>query len=226
MYPPTGPTVFVPEATSTQDIIKTTDAGVVWTDNQTAGRGRLEREWHCEPGTALAASFRFDEFTNHETPYLVGMGLAVVVATEFDLKLQWPNDIVWEGRKIGGILTEVVDGVPIVGLGFNLTTKEFPSQLRHRATSLMAAKGEAVTPEEAISRILKAIGHCLLCVDQWKSLANEWRKRDSTRGKTYALPDGRLVVAQHVTDDGHLFWMGSGDSGISTLAEAHYELDK
>ena len=224
MYPPTGPTIFVSEATSTQDLMKSSqDAGVIWTDNQTAGRGRHDRVWHCEPGTGLAASFRFDEFTNHTSPFLVGMGLAVVVATEFDLKVQWPNDIVWEGRKVGGILTEVVDGVPIVGLGLNLTAKDFPTELRHRATTLLLAKGVEATPEQALERIILAIDRCLLCVDNWGSLATEWQKRDATRGKTYTLNDGRKVVAQHVTEAGHLFWMGEADSGITTLAEAYYE---
>jgi len=222
MNPPTGPTIYLPEAPSTQDLIKSSKAGVIWTDNQTAGRGRHDRIWHCEPGTALAASFRFEEFTHHRSPYLVGMGLAVIVANEFDLSVQWPNDIVSEGRKIGGILTEVTDGVPIVGLGLNLTTREFPPEIRHRATSLQHAKGEVVTPQIALERVLAALSSSLLCVDTWTTLAPEWQSRDATRGKTYSLPDGRTVVAQHITEEGHLFWMNDADSGITTLAEASY----
>ncbi len=226
MYPPVKPTLYVSEATSTQDVIKECDAGIVWTDNQTAGRGRLDRVWHFEPGTALAASFRFEEFHSHKTPYLVGMGLAVVVAQEFDLHLQWPNDIVYEGKKVGGILTEMVDGVPVVGLGLNLTTTTFPVEIAHRATSVLLAKGESVSAEQAINRIVKAIDRCLICVDNWGSFGDAWRERDQTRGKPYMLPEGRIVVAQHVTDDGHLFWMAGTDSGITTLGEAYYELVK
>ncbi|MDH4387646.1 MAG: biotin--[acetyl-CoA-carboxylase] ligase [Fimbriimonas sp.] len=222
MKPPAGPTIYLREVSSTQDLIKSSEAGVVWTDNQTAGRGRHDRIWYCAPGTALAASFRFDEFTHHQSPYLVGMGLAVIVANEFDLNVQWPNDIVSDGRKIGGILTEVTDGVPIVGLGLNLTTGEFPPEIRHRATSLHLAKGEIVAPQIALKRILVALSSSLLCVDTWTNLAPEWQNRDATRGKTYSLPDGRTVVAQHITEEGHLFWMSETDSGITTLAEASY----
>ena len=223
MRTPTGPTLYVASVSSTQDIIKSTDAGVVWTDDQTSGRGRMDRTWYCEPGTALAASFKFDRFADHEAPYLVGMGLAIVVANEFGLQLQWPNDIVYDGKKVGGILTEVVGGIPIVGLGFNLTTRSFPSDIAHRATSLEASKGVVLTPAQAIERILRGIEHSQHCVDRWSDLAEAWARVDVTRGKPYSLPDGRIVVAQSVTEDGHLFWMGSGDSGISTLAEAHYE---
>lgn len=226
MRPPSGPILYVDEVGSTQDYIKTCDAGIVWTSNQTAGRGRFERTWHCEPGTALAASFRFDQLRNHSTPYLVGMGLAVTVSEEFDLQLQWPNDIVWNGRKIGGILTEVVDGIPTVGLGLNLTTQDFPTDIRHRATSLLMSKREEVTPEAAVNRIIQALLRQAINVNEWSSFAERWNLRDRTQGKTYSLPDGRLVVAQHVTDDGHLFWMSGEDSGISTLAEAFYEPDK
>jgi biotin-[acetyl-CoA-carboxylase] ligase BirA-like protein len=225
MKPPAGPTIYLREVSSTQDLIKSSEAGVVWTDNQTAGRGRHDRTWHCAPGTALAASFRFDEFTHHQSPYLVGMGLAVIVANEFDLNVQWPNDIVFDGRKIGGILTEVTDGVPIVGLGLNLTTGEFPPDIRHRATSLHLAKREIVPPQLAIERILTALENSCVRVDTWSTLAPEWHKRDATRGKTYTLLDGRTVVAQHVTEDGHLFWMNGTESGITTLADAHYPCD-
>lgn len=226
MHPPSGPTVYVPELASTQEALKASDAGIVWTDNQTAGRGRLDRSWFCEPGNALAISFRFDEFKDHPTPYLVGMGLAVLVAKEFDLRLQWPNDIVWDGKKVGGILTEVHQGVPIVGLGLNLTTTHFPKEISHRATSLLLAKGHEVSPKQALERIMQAFKGCTLCLDNWKTLGDQWAEFDSTRGKTYSLPGGNLVVAQHVTQEGHLFWMGGAESGISTLAEAYYEPDK
>ena len=84
------------------------------------------------------------------------------------------------------------------------------------------AKGEIVAPQIALKRILVALSSSLLCVDTWTNLAPEWQNRDATRGKTYSLPDGRTVVAQHITEEGHLFWMSETDSGITTLAEASY----
>jgi hypothetical protein len=90
---------------------------------------------------------------------------------------------------------------------------------------LHLAKGEIVAPLIALERILVALSSSLLCVDTWTNLAPEWQNRDATRGKTYSLPDGRTVVAQHITEDGHLFWMNGTESGITTLADAHYPCD-
>ena len=98
------------------------DGVVVVADHQTAGRGRGGRTWESRPGAALLASAVL-----RPAPALVSFaaGVAAVDACErvagTPAALKWPNDVLSEdGRKLGGILCELVDGAAVVGLGVNL----------------------------------------------------------------------------------------------------------
>jgi BirA family biotin operon repressor/biotin-[acetyl-CoA-carboxylase] ligase len=112
-----------------------TDFSVLLTDNQTAGRGRLDREWIAKPGSALAVSvllrpttFGIEQFG--WLPLLAGLAMQRAVASlieEAEVSLKWPNDVLVNGEKISGLLAEVLpDGKGVViGAGLNLTqTKE------------------------------------------------------------------------------------------------------
>jgi len=103
---------------STQDVARKLPAGsVVVADHQTAGRGRLARSWQAPPGTALLASFVLPP-----SPLLsLAVGVAAARACRPAVRLKWPNDLLLEGRKLGGILVEVHAGKAIVGVGINLS---------------------------------------------------------------------------------------------------------
>ncbi len=100
---------------------------VVFTPQQTAGRGQFDRVWHSPPGV-LTASFVLDGLdpTKHSGLSLA-MGLAVIYAIEDlatgcqnNLQLKWPNDICYYQRKLAGILCEFSQERLIVGIGCNL----------------------------------------------------------------------------------------------------------
>ncbi|HEX7025963.1 MAG TPA: biotin--[acetyl-CoA-carboxylase] ligase, partial [Gammaproteobacteria bacterium] len=103
-------------------------------EQQTAGRGRRGRSWQSPYGTSLALSlmWRFEA----GAAALAGLSLAtgVVVAESLEqagaagLQLKWPNDLVWQGRKLGGILLEVAGDVTgpcyvVIGIGLNIATE-------------------------------------------------------------------------------------------------------
>jgi len=111
------------------------DFSVLLTENQTAGRGRLDRQWVAQPGSALAvsvllrpAAFGIEKFG--WLPLLAGLAMQRAVASLVDdaeVSLKWPNDVLVAGEKISGLLAEVLpDGKGVViGAGLNLTqTKE------------------------------------------------------------------------------------------------------
>jgi BirA family biotin operon repressor/biotin-[acetyl-CoA-carboxylase] ligase len=97
------------------------DGLVVGADHQTAGRGRRGRIWESRPGSALLVSVVL-----RPAPALVTLaaGLAAAEACEavaaVRTTLKWPNDVQVGGTKVGGILSELVDGAAVVGLGLNL----------------------------------------------------------------------------------------------------------
>jgi len=91
---------------------------VVVADSQTAGRGRAGRTWEAPPGTALLATFVLPA-----DPIVVfRAGVAAARACGPDVRLKWPNDLMLDGRKLGGVLAEIRGERALVGIGVNLTS--------------------------------------------------------------------------------------------------------
>jgi len=94
---------------------------VVCARTQTFGRGRLGRVWNSNEGGLW---FSFDiEFNNAGELFTMGIGVAVrEVCSDIygvDIKLKWPNDIILDGKKVGGILCERIGNKVVVGIGLN-----------------------------------------------------------------------------------------------------------
>lgn len=99
---------------------------VLVTDNQTAGRGRLDRTWVAPAGSALAISVLLRELPPTDLlgwiPLAAGVAMADAVAAQLpgrEVAVKWPNDVLVDGRKICGILAEAAPGAVIVGTGVN-----------------------------------------------------------------------------------------------------------
>ena len=97
------------------------DGLVVGADHQTAGRGRRGRTWESRPGASLLVSVVL-----RPAPALVTLAAGVAAAEASQtvagvyVGLKWPNDLVVGEAKLGGILSELVAGAAVVGLGLNL----------------------------------------------------------------------------------------------------------
>ncbi len=132
------------------------DLSLVVANEQTAGRGRLDRPWFSPPSTALAFSLILRPHAD-ETPHLSRtVGLTALALTDAFGKLglapqiKWPNDILLNGRKVAGVLIELtwfeddVDGV-VIGVGINVAKGAVPSTdiLRFPAISLEHLLGQA-----------------------------------------------------------------------------------
>lgn len=142
---------------------------VLVTEEQTAGRGRAGRDWHCPPGAGLMFSVALDLPTVPiDRRGWVGavLGLSIVAGLRrsagIEATLKWPNDVLVGGAKCAGILGEVAGGRLIVGSGINvsLTRDELP---RADATSLVLAGGR---PDRAalLTAILDELGQWC---DRW-----------------------------------------------------------
>jgi BirA family biotin operon repressor/biotin-[acetyl-CoA-carboxylase] ligase len=146
------------------------DLSLVIADEQTAGRGRLDRKWFTPKGTALAFSLILRP-TSEEKPYLTRtVGLAALAVADvlrtrgLVAQIKWPNDVLWDGRKVAGILVESVwsgeevDCV-VLGIGVNVLQGSVPSAnlLQFPATSLEDALGPEVEREGILHDILAGI---------------------------------------------------------------------
>ncbi len=162
---------------------------VVITREQTAGRGRRGRHWIASPGDSLAFSllWRFAPGTAPAGLSLaVGLAVARAVATvgADNTALKWPNDILGNGRKLGGILIELVPGAPhaaVIGIGLNLQLPAaMPDDLR--AVSAALCKPDAAIDENALYAVL--LGELLTVLEAFAAsgfapMRDEWMARNA-----------------------------------------------
>src|SRR5260370_27629829 len=98
---------------STQDVARGMPIGsVVMADYQTHGRGRLSHRWDSPPGSALLVSFVLKP-----NPLLsLAAGIAAAEACRRGVRLKWPNDLLLDGRKVGGILVRASPSKAVCGI--------------------------------------------------------------------------------------------------------------
>ena len=194
---------------------------VVVAEAQTQGRGRLARAWVSPPAAGLYFSMILRPTLAVKDLAKIPLAAAVAVcqAVEAHCALQpaikWPNDLLWGGRKFGGILTETGPirtgaNLVVLGIGLNVTTPPtaFPAALQDRATSLLLATGQAFGKEALLSAVLARLDLVMarLAGADFAALLNEWRRRDALQGATlsWLTPGGEVVsgVALGLDDEG------------------------
>ncbi len=184
---------------------------VIFARRQTRGRGRLGRAWHSEANGNLYASFAFRP---RLTParlatftLWMGANLCELVANFCQVApgLKWPNDLLFDGRKVGGMLTEarvdadqVRDLVFGLGLNVNSPASAFPGDLGRRATSLAARTGAELDfnrfAAALVGRVRLAYAH-FLDGDHLDRFADLWNRYDVLRGKPVAVLQGTHRIA-------------------------------
>ena len=174
---PDGQVLRVGTVTSTQDVARELPIGsIVIADHQTAGRGRMERRWDDEPATALLVSFVLER----SALLSLAAGVAAARACGDGVRLKWPNDLLVDGRKLGGILVETTPAKAICGIGINLG---------------WAPEGAARLDQsrEAVFDRLRAE------IEEWthagdERVLDEWRARSATLGRRVRVDvSGRIV---------------------------------
>jgi len=173
---------------------------------QTNGRGRLGRAWHSEANGNLYLSVAFRPRVPPERmgafTLWMGLNLCELLANFAKVApgLKWPNDLLLDGRKVGGILTEArVDADQIrdlvfgLGLNVNSTAADWPGHLGRTAVSLAEITGAPLDFNRLAAALL---GRVLLAYDNFadgsymKTFADLWHRYDVLRGKRIALLEG------------------------------------
>lgn len=197
---------------------------VLLTENQTAGRGRLDRTWTAPPGASLAVSVILRRLPSVEArgwiPLASGVAMADAIAEQLPgraVDVKWPNDVLVGGRKICGILAEATRDAVIVGTGVNtaMTSEELPVPT---ATSF-ALEGVAVDADRLLARYLDGldtlVGGIATSGDAVASGVHEAvLRRCATIGSAVrvTLPGGRMLegVAVALDADGRLVVRADG----------------
>ena len=195
---------------------------------QTRGRGRFGRSWHSAANGNLYASFAFRPRVapDRMQTFTLWMGVniceLIVNFTGLEPGLKWPNDILFDGRKAGGMLTEArVDADQIrdlvfgLGLNVNSAPAAWPDELSRRAVSLSELAGGPLD----FNRLTAAlIGRVLLAYDTFaegehrRNFADLWNRFDLLKGRPVGVVEGDRRHAGTV--------LGIDDEGALVLRDA------
>jgi BirA family biotin operon repressor/biotin-[acetyl-CoA-carboxylase] ligase len=188
---------------------------VLVAEQQTAGRGRLDRQWQSPPraGLTFSALLRpsLEPAQLSVLPLIAGLATveALLAVGHVDAMLKWPNDVLVDGRKLGGLLVELAGGAAVVGIGLNVSMRvdELPVET---ATSLLLCGG-TTDREPLLKEVLRALARRYLA---WHrsgdpaSVLPAYRERCETIGHEVEieLPGGDMVhgTATDVDDTGRL----------------------
>jgi BirA family transcriptional regulator, biotin operon repressor / biotin---[acetyl-CoA-carboxylase] ligase len=210
---------------------------VVLAEAQTAGRGRSGRIWHSEKGTGLYFTVLLrPRLSPAQAPLLTMLaGISAQTATAAQTgmvpELKWPNDLLLNGKKVGGILTEMhaepnAVRFVIVGIGVNVNQEKFPPELSGTATSIRKESGRMSYRLELLVRLLTQFesdynrflregpAFVVARFESVSSFTRERRVRVDTGAESYSgvtaglSPEGLLLVQR---DNGALVTVIAGD---------------
>jgi BirA family biotin operon repressor/biotin-[acetyl-CoA-carboxylase] ligase len=172
---------------------------LVTAGEQTAGRGRQGRAWTAPPGSAVLMSLVLRD-PNELLP--LAAAIATCEAMPVECGIKWPNDVWARGRKLAGILAEgrPQEGWAVLGIGLNVTTEEFPAELRDSATSLRL-EGVETDAESVLQLLVAALDRRL--DDEPGEVLSAWRELDALNGKQVRWRGGEGTAAG-IDDSGAL----------------------
>lgn len=192
----------IDEVGSTQDealvIAREHGRTLVIARHQTAGRGRLGRDWHETPGLGLACTFALQG--ERVDPDELSARVAVACAHAIEhaglphARIKWPNDIVdTHARKLAGVLIEIRDSWALLGTGFNVNHRpeHFPEHIRDRSASL-AMLGVETDPISLAETLIGALHRAL--IEPFEDTLKSWRERDALVGTKRSFVVGNQTI--------------------------------
>ena len=196
---------------------------VVTAESQTDGKGRLGRAWNSARGAGLWFSVVLEPRIPVHQVSLYSFAAAVSVAEGIQLstglssQVKWPNDVLLKGRKVCGILLELVAerNQPvrvIIGIGINANQQmeDFPEDVQHKAVSLAMETGKSVDRQQVLDAVLERLAFYSAELEQngFAAIRETWTALSCVSGKAVQIvQQGKPVLygtALGLDDDGAL----------------------
>ncbi|MGQ3685793.1 MAG: biotin--[acetyl-CoA-carboxylase] ligase [Candidatus Loosdrechtia sp.] len=206
-----GSTIVIYEqSTSTMDIAKKLsktgfkNGMVIFTEEQTHGRGRSGHSWSCQKYKGLLLTILLTHTIQPDHLCLLTGTVAVSITETIreTLKLpatiKWPNDILINGKKVGGVLVELEKGtkkqsVFLIGIGLNINAdeQELPRQTRLPPTSLAIEKKELINRNTFAAALLQDLDkwYFILKDEHYRYITGRWKELCITIGKKLTIID-------------------------------------
>lgn len=175
---------------------------LILADSQTEGRGRLDRKWESESGKNIAMSlvkyFNMPvsdmHIVNFYMSYVIVLALREITERDSinDFSLKWPNDILFKGKKICGILTETSDINKdskkfIIGIGINVNQTNFSGEFRYPAVSLKNGFNKNFSLEDIIIACVKKFYGEIDLLNDKEKLFDLWKNNTLIIGKPVSV---------------------------------------
>lgn len=191
---------------------------------QSAGRGRRGKSWHSRPGGSLTFSLGLPFQPADWSGLSLAVGVSLAESLHPELRLKWPNDLWWRGRKLGGILIEAAtlgaQRYAVIGVGLNVELLE-PAELRPHAGLVDEAAVMALPPVppaalcelfpgrdagQWLAAVVPALVQDLQAFERagFAAFAARFAARDALAGLELRLSDGQQGLAAGVGPDGAL----------------------
>ena len=198
------------------------DGTIVISEEQNGGRGRLSRSFFCPKykGIWFSVILRPD-FLPQEAPKCTLLAAVAVTKAIYDVTgvkvgIKWPNDILYNGKKLVGILTEMsaemerINYIVLgIGIDVNISVEETPEDIQDIMTSLSQITGKKVSRLELLNKLLYHLEQLYIMAQKqsFAPILDEWRKYSITLNQEIKVISGNDVTygeAVDIDDDGAL----------------------
>lgn len=187
---------------------------VIAAEEQTAGRGRQGKSFYSPSGSGLYMTLvlrpegELCNFTLMTSAAAVAVSETIESLCDVETQIKWVNDILIGGRKVVGILTEAISAggetAVIVGIGVNITTEDFPQEIRDKACSV----GESVSRNILAAEIAKRLFALCDRLPHDRSYMQHYRSRSCVLGRRIVFTESGIeygAVAESIDDGGGLW---------------------
>lgn len=192
------------------------EGAVVFAEEQDRGRGRFHRKWISPKGGIYMSLILRPKFEPLNTARIT-LGAAVAVSeaireiANLDSRIKWPNDVLVNGHKVSGILTEMKaeqDEIDFVILGIGVNVNSAKKELPKDASSLREEAGKVISKVELAKKILESLeSYYIKLKNDFGEIVEEWRKLSDTLGKRIKVHTHGQVLegqAMDIDDNGGL----------------------
>ena len=205
-------------------------------NKQSAGRGRLHRVWHSPAGSNIYTSIilrpKIESAKAPQISILAGVAVADVLESYCPdrIKLKWPNDVLIDGKKVCGILSQIktaaseVDFIVLgIGINVNISYSQFPKEICNLATSLAIETGREISRQELIISLYENLGKWYkhLMQDGFGRVKEKWLSMSPMIGELVQVMFQEEAVsgkAIGIDEDGSLILLATGNKELKVSA--------
>ncbi len=204
---------YYPQVSSTMDVARKMarkgcpDLTVVVADRQTKGRGRLQRPWRSDQGGlyfTMVLRPPIPVLLSSRVNFLASLTLAQLLQDRFDVdaRVKWPNDILVNGCKLSGMLSELeaeADRVVFINIGMGINVNNDPGPVETAATSLKKLLGREVSRQKVLAQFMDDFEARMKRAD-FDRVIEDWKKVTVTLGRQVRIVTAREVAEGRAVD--------------------------